>query len=101
MALRMLGQENIESMDTLKESELVEESVRRVENVLGIKDHGMDQEKILGVFVRSALQSTRWMVESGLKGDAEISARFRIIHRVDPKFEKGENFRDASFFLLS
>lgn len=90
MALRMLGQEDIETMADLDNDNLVATSFRRVVENLGIDQHGMDEKKIMEVFVRSALQSTRWMIEGGLKGGAEIIARFRIIHRVAPCFEKGK-----------
>lgn len=90
IALRMLGQENIEAMNILDDEELIRQARCRVVDVLGIENHGMNESKITDVFVRSALQSTRWMVEGGLKGGAEITSRFRIIHRVAPKFEKGK-----------
>ena len=89
VALRMLGQENIETMNALDDDGLLNSCCRQVVDLLGVKKHGMNESKIIDVFVRSALQSTRWMIESGLKGAAEIESRFRIIHRVSPKFEKG------------
>lgn len=88
-ALRMLGQDDIESMVKLDNDELVRNSFRRVVDNLGIEKHGMSENEIMDVFVRSALQSTRWIIEGGLKEGAEIISRFRIIHRVAPKFEKG------------
>jgi len=99
IALRMLGQENIEAMCALNDDELVQQSVRRVVDVLGIENHEMDKDKIIEVFVRSALQSTRWMVEGGLKGGAEITSRFRIIHRVAPNFEKGKQHPTFLFIV--
>ena len=89
IALRMLGQENIEVMHGMDDAELIKSYCSHVVHLLGIKNHGMNESKIIDVFVRSALQSTRWMIDSGLKGGSEIASRFRIIHRIAPKFEKG------------
>jgi serine/threonine-protein kinase ATR len=89
IALRMLGQEDIEAMGVLKKDELVEKSCTRVLHNLGIVQHGMRENEVLNIFVRSALQSTRWMIDGGLKEGAEIVARFRIIHCLAPIFEKG------------
>jgi len=89
IALRILGQESIEAMNTLGKDELKEKAHDRIVDVFGIQDDGMNESKITDVFVRSALLSTRWMIEGGLKGGAEITSRFRIIHRVSPNFEKG------------
>jgi len=89
IALRMLGQEDIETMGSLHENELVKESVRRVVEVFGIEESGMKEKEIMDVFVRCALQSTRWMIEGGLKGCGEIIARFNTVNRVAPKWEKG------------
>lgn len=95
-ALRILGQEDIETMGSLNDKELVAESVRRVVKVLGVEERcSMDEQEIIDVFVRCALQSTRWMIEGGLKGGGEIMARFRTIHRVSPKWEKGKKMQFA------
>ena len=94
IALRMLGQEDIETMGVLKKDQLVAKSCKRVLDNLGIIEHGMDEKEVLNIFVRSALQSTRWMVDGGLKESAEIVARFRIIHCLAPTFEKGTKLTD-------
>ena len=96
VALRMLGQEDIETMGILSDDQLVTKSCKRVLNTLGIADHGMDEKELLNIFVRSALQSTRWMADGGLKEGAEILARFRIIHRLAPNFEKGTTSVEVS-----
>jgi serine/threonine-protein kinase ATR len=88
-ALRMLGLDDIESMGALKDDELVAASCQRVIENLGIDKHDMDEKEMLAIFVQNALQSTRWMIEGGLKEAAEIVARFRVIHSVAPSFEKG------------
>jgi phosphotransferase system HPr-like phosphotransfer protein len=92
VALRMLGQEDIETMGVLKKDRLVAKSCKRVLDNLGINERGMDEKEVLNIFVRSALQTTRWMVDGGLKESAEIVARFRIIHCLAPNFEKGTAF---------
>jgi serine/threonine-protein kinase ATR len=96
IALRMLGLEDIESMGVLKHDELVSKCCQRVIDNLGIGKREMDQQEILNIFVRSALQSTRWMIESGLKEGTEIVARFRIILCVAPTFEKGKFSHSAT-----
>jgi FAT domain len=90
IALRMLGQEDIETMGRLSDKDLVEQCCRRVVDVLGVEKHGMKEQEIMNIFVRSSLQSTRWMIGGGLKGGAEVMTRFRIIERVAPRFEKGK-----------
>jgi serine/threonine-protein kinase ATR len=47
------------------------------------------QKKINDVFLRSLLQSTRWMIEGGLKGCNEIMSQFKNIHNESPRWEKG------------
>jgi serine/threonine-protein kinase ATR len=92
IALRMLGLDDVESMGVLKDEELVSASIQRVVENMGIDKHEMNEKEILGIFVQNALQSTRWMIEGGLKEAAEIVSRFRVIHRIAPSFEKGKDF---------
>ena len=91
VALRMLGLADVESMASLKGKELIDASCQRVVENLRIEKHEMNEKEILAIFVQNALQSTRWMVEGGLKEAAEIVARFRVIHNVAPSFEKGKD----------
>lgn len=91
IALRMLGQEDFETMASLKGSELEAWSMNRLLGKLGTVQNGMSEKQMKDVFVRSSLQSTRWMMEGGLKGGGEIMARFKIIHNAAPKWEKGKN----------
>ncbi|KAL3944314.1 MAG: hypothetical protein SGBAC_001607 [Bacillariaceae sp.] len=41
-------------------------------------------------FARRLLRLTQWTVEGGLRGGSEITRRYRIIHKLAPKWEKGE-----------
>lgn len=89
IALRILGLDDIETMGSMDDNELREASLHRIFSTLGIQKNSMDDQSAVLEFVRSALQSTRWMIEGGLKGSVEVIARFRIIHRLAPNFEKG------------
>jgi len=88
-ALRMLGLENIETLGGFERDRLVVEAKRYVRETL--REHGssMSEGRMVDVFVQSALQSTRWMVDGSLKDVPEIRARFHVIHRLSPKWEKG------------
>jgi FAT domain len=88
-ALRLLNLHNLESMGTLEHGDLVLASHRRIAGILGDKPHDMDERQVTEMFVRGALVSTRWMVESGLKGVSEIMSRFRVIQKLSPSYEKG------------
>jgi hypothetical protein len=90
MALRMLGQEDVERMADLDEPSLRLAAVSHVKRTVA-STLGSVESKMIDGFVRSVLQSTRWMVEGGLKGGTEIMARFRIIHRLAPGWEKGKS----------
>jgi serine/threonine-protein kinase ATR len=88
-ALRMLHNEEMEMMTTMEGPHLRTESIRRVGQLLGTEKHGMTEDETIEVFAKSALQSTQWMVEGGLKSGSEIMSRFRTLHRLAPKWEKG------------
>ena len=92
-ALQMLHNEDMESMVDLQEGDLHDEVMKRVTEFFGTSGHGMTDEQVIAVFARIALQSTQWMVEGGLKGSAEIMSRFKVLHRVAPKWEKGTSIR--------
>lgn len=96
LALRMLGKENLEVMMTMKDRELFQAAKRQTLQVLGLSERRMPEKECMDIFVRSALKSTRWMIEGGLKGSSEIMARFQIINRIAPRFEKG-NYSPVSF----
>jgi hypothetical protein len=79
----------MEMMTTMEGPHLRTESIRRVAQLLGTGKHGMTEDETIEVFAKSALQSTQWMVEGGLKSGSEIMSRFRTLHRLAPKWEKG------------
>ncbi len=43
-------------------------------------------------FLRIALQATEWMVESGLKSGSEVIARYKLLNKMLPNWERGKNF---------
>lgn len=88
-ALRMLNIGDIDTLVHLDDSDLRLQVHERVDNFLGSDCHGMTDEETVSVFAKSVLQSTRWMIEGGLKGGSEIMSRFRILHQVAPRLEKG------------
>jgi hypothetical protein len=98
MALRMLGQEDVERMAHLDETALRLAAVNHVKRTMA-SVLGSVESKLIDGFVRSVLQSTRWMVEGGLKGGAEIMARFRIIHRLAPNWEKGKSANYIRYYI--
>ena len=89
-ALKMLDTDSIEDFVDLSDEDLK----RRVMscsfgiNDLTVKDFGSNH---IDTFVKRALQSTRWMVDGGLKDKSDIRSRFRVIHRLAPKWGKGES----------
>jgi hypothetical protein len=98
MALRMLGQEDVERMAHLDETALRLAAVNHVKRTMA-SALGSVESKMIDGFVQSVLQSTRWMVEGGLKGGAEIMARFRIIHRLAPNWEKGKSANHSRYYV--
>ena len=51
---------------------------------------GMKKAGTLEYFCRSALQATEWMVESGLKSGSEVTARYKLLTKISPEWERGE-----------
>ena len=47
-------------------------------------------------FAKRLLLSTKWMVFGGLKGVSELTERFRVVHNLAPKWEKG-HFQFAKY----
>lgn len=88
IALKIMGHENIEVWVDYDENTLQEEAIRSVRGALQCFDD-VPQSLLLDAFVRRSLQSTRWMFEGSLKGSSEISNRFRVIHKLAPRWEKG------------
>jgi len=98
-ALRLLGQNDVERMVDLDESALRLAAINHVKRTKGTTQ-GSDESKIIDGFVRSVLQSTRWMIEGGLKGGTEIMGRFRIIHRLAPNWEKSKSRNDVCLLFM-
>ena len=94
-ALRMLHTEDVDSMINFDRDAVVTEARKRVVSLLGNKDHSVTENQAIRIFAKNTLQSTQWMVEGGLKGGSEIISRFRLLQKVDPKWEKGENLLNA------
>jgi hypothetical protein len=88
-ALRMLDIGDLDTLVHLADSNLRLQVHERVKHFLGSECHGMTNEETVSVFAKSVLQSTRWMIDGGLKGGSEIMSRFRILHQVAPRLEKG------------
>jgi hypothetical protein len=58
--------------------------------VPGCVTNDRDRTADINRFSRRLLQSTRWMVEGGIKGGSEVIERFRIVQRLSPQWEKGK-----------
>jgi len=95
-ALRMLGLENIETNIQLTGPELSAESALYVKNALGMDGETPSNDAMNSLFAKRLLQSTRWMIDGGLKAGTEVVRRFEIIHKLAPKWEKGF-FQHAKF----
>jgi serine/threonine-protein kinase ATR len=89
-ALRLLELENVEELTNLDISKLREEAVKHVCKMLQISQSAVPEQKAVDVFCRRLLQSTRWMVDGGLKAGAEVFKRFEIINALTPKWSKGK-----------
>lgn len=99
-ALRVLGLENIETNIQLAGPELSAESALYVKNALGMDGEAPSNDAMNSLFAKRLLQSTRWMIDGGLKAGAEVVRRFDIIHKLAPKWEKGKSLH-TSFMVQS
>jgi serine/threonine-protein kinase ATR len=88
-ALKIIGQENLESIVSCKGDEI---DTRAIRSILGSQHNGLNEQQMKDFFVKGTLQSTRWMIDGGLKGGGEIISRFRTIHLTAPKWEKGKKW---------
>jgi len=91
-ALRILGLGNVSGMlenddNTLRSLALSHERNSISEYAMNDRDQAADIIR----FSRRLLQSTRWMVEGGIKGGSEVIERFRIVQRLSPQWEKGKS----------
>jgi serine/threonine-protein kinase ATR len=103
-ALRILGLGNVSGMLESDDKSLQTIALAHERNAIpGCATNGRDQANDINRFSRRLLQSTRWMVEGGMKGGSEVIERFRIVQKLSPKWEKGKSLRFTSFcgFLLS
>jgi hypothetical protein len=89
VALRILGHDEIEETEKFGGNEISDRAIDCVVRTLGIEQHGMDNGRMMDIFVKKALLSTKWMIEGGLKSSSELSARFQMIRSLAPKWEKG------------
>jgi len=98
-ALKLLG---VDSMQ-----QVIDEMLQKAENTKALIDLAVSYEKqlVVGIsgepdrdlshrFAKRLLRLTRWMVEGGLKGGGEIIGRFKIIHKLSSKWEKGKNWAE-------
>lgn len=95
-SLRLLHMDDIESMLDLEQEQLESETLRRACALLRKRNNGMSKENAIEIFRKGALMSTKWMIEGGMKDCAEVVQRFRTIHKVAPKWEKG-HFQYAKY----
>jgi serine/threonine-protein kinase ATR len=95
-ALRMLNLDDIESMAEMKPESIEIEISKRVSAMIRKDKNGMSKDGAADVFRKSALLSTKWMLEGGIKDGSEVIQRFRTIHRVAPAWEKG-HFQFAKY----
>ena len=97
VALRMLGLENIELLADLAPDKLRVEAKSYVREVVLLQqqhqqeDFEIDEDRMVDIFAKRALQTTRWMVDGSLKDTSEIKGRFQVIHKVSPSWEKGKS----------
>ena len=90
-ALRILGLENVSGM--LQNDDKTLQSLALSYERNAITDHAIndrDQAADINRFSRRLLQSTRWIVEGGIKGGSEVIERFRIVQKLSPHWEKGK-----------
>lgn len=89
-ALRLLGLEKLEDLADLNASQITNAASTLVGHMVRKDAPHIGDEASINVFVRSALLSTKWYIDGGLKPCSEIMNRFRVIHRASPNWEKGK-----------
>lgn len=98
-ALRLLNMDDIESMAHFDDAFLQEEVQRKVRGMLRKCDNdrfGLDSKNAIDIFRKSALLSTKWMIDGGVKDCGEVMQRFHTILRVSNDWEKG-HFQFAKY----
>lgn len=105
-ALRMLGQGNLEVLLDDDEEERRRKAVARAVSIVEpdsqlevLSETRTEETQLVNFFVVTALQSTQWMMDGGLKGAGEMMSRFRTINKIAPDFEQGKCSRETTRFL--
>jgi serine/threonine-protein kinase ATR len=81
--------EAVQIIDDENVLDLLNKSGQPLENYMKkIREEGR-----LRLFSRSTLQATEWMVEGGTRSGSEIMARYRLLLKVSPEWERGEIFQ--------
>lgn len=96
IALKMLGDDHIQSLIQLSDTKAKTKSILSRERSVLVSKSDLSDDDIIKRYTERALQSTQWMVEGGLKGGAEIKARFQLICEVAPNLEKA-HFQFAKY----
>ena len=79
--------EAIQAIDEGKVLKLLNQSGQQLEN----STKKIREEGRLRLFSRSTLQATEWMVEGGTRSGSEIMGRYRLLLKMSPEWERGEN----------
>lgn len=96
-SLRLLNMDDIELMLELDDASRENEILRRVCAMLPRDaELGMSKDSAAEVFRKSALLSTKWMIEGGVKDCSRVIQRFTTIHKVAERWEKG-HFQFAKY----
>eukprot|EP00977_Amphora_coffeiformis_P015047 scaffold4341_cov161-Amphora_coffeaeformis.AAC.1 len=96
-SLRLLNMDDIELMLELDDATRESEIHRRVCAMLPRDaELGMSKDSAAEVFRKSALLSTKWMIEGGVKDCSRVIQRFTTIHKVAERWEKG-HFQFAKY----
>jgi serine/threonine-protein kinase ATR len=87
LAIRLLGVDDLKGWINLKEIDLHQACVARLQVMSGYTQISSDINAPY-IIAKRILKSTTWMANSGLKSVPEIKERFRIIKKLRPKWEK-------------
>ena len=95
-ALKMLGEESVHHLIELKKEDADKIIVAQETYTFGHNAAHPDNAGLVQRFACRVLQSTKWMIEGGLKDGAEIINRFKVVVKVAPRMEKGTG-RDRGY----
>jgi hypothetical protein len=99
-ALKMLGEDDLSPLFEKEAGALHSLIISQEGEMLGTNAPRPENETLVERFACRVLQSTQWMVEGGLKDGAEIISRFKLIHKIAPRMEKGNNADKSRTSLL-